>query len=167
MRIYKYRKDTTGNNHSHLRARFSSCDRIMFSHGNNQSTGETPIMRIDFATFQAAVATAMKAIMVQLNNTNGNGNSIDNPTRSKDQRHQQVSTYRTTPNHKSKNKNRKSCYKRGSSSTPGTTKRQQPVAAHTPTNPATSTPRTSYAEIRPKCGKCIFHHYGACRKLHC
>ena len=82
----------------------------MSSHRNNQDTGETPILQIDSATFQAAVTAALTAVMMQLNanNTNKNGNSIDNSYQSNNHKNQRVTAYQGTPNPKLKSRKRES-----------------------------------------------------------
>lgn len=109
----------------------------MSSHGNNQLAGETPVLQMDPATFLAAVTVAVTAIMAQLNanNPNGNGNGVGNSNRSNNQGNQWGTTCQDTPNSKLKGMKRKLGNKKGSSSTQGPTKRQQPVAVHTPTCP--------------------------------
>lgn len=46
-------------------------------------------------------------------------------------------------------------------------KKQQIVAVHTATIPATPVQVRQYVGILPKCNKCNFHHSGACQEMHC
>lgn len=79
--------------------------RIMPSRGSNQHTGVIPIIRMDPATFQAVVTAAVIAIMAPLsaNNTNRNGNGVDNPNYGDNQGHQQVCSCNDTPNYEPEN----------------------------------------------------------------
>ena len=140
----------------------------MSSHGNNQPTGETPILQIASATFQAAVTAVVIAVMAHLNATNPNENrkSVDNSNCSNNQVNQQVSTWQDTLNPKPKNMKRRFKNEKGSSSTQGHTKKQQAGVVHTPTNLITSTPTTPYLGNLPHCKKCNYHNYGVCWELY-
>ena len=87
MYVYKYRWDTTRNDHSTYEISSHHAIEIMSSHGDNQYTGETPILRIDSATFQATITAAVTAVMAQLNanNTNENGICVHTSNRSDNQ----------------------------------------------------------------------------------
>ncbi|CAI9302452.1 unnamed protein product [Lactuca saligna] len=74
----------------------------MSFHRNNGHTLETPLLQMDFTTFQVAVTAVVPAAMAQLNanNTNRGGNSIDNTSRTNDHGNQRVIAYQGTPNPK-------------------------------------------------------------------
>ncbi|XP_023766303.1 uncharacterized protein LOC111914829 [Lactuca sativa] len=68
---------------------------------------------------------------------------------------------------KGKDNKKHSGNKRKGQQTQKCTKKQQIVAVHAATTPATLAPTKPYAGNIPKCDKCNFHHNGACREMHC
>lgn len=141
----------------------------MSSHKDNKHAHDTPLMRMDSATIQAAGTAAVTVAMAQLNinNTNKSGNSVDHSSRSNNPGNQWVTTYQGTKNPKLKIRKRKSGSKRKGWSTQGSSKKQHVVVVHATMTPTTSTPARPYVGSLPKCNKCNFHHNGAWQKRCC
>ena len=83
--------------------------RIMSSSGNNQPSNKTPILHIDAATLQAAVAAVVTTFLTHINSGNANKTEkgVDNPDRVNDPRNQQIVTVATAQNKSSEFKKRK------------------------------------------------------------
>ena len=148
----------------------------MSSPKNSQPTDETLILHIDSATFQAAVT----AVMAQFhsNNPNKRRNNINPSERSNYQGNQRALTHKGTLTQKPKSKKRIFWDNKKCKSSQRTAKIRQPVVAFeattsvapttVPTNIlVTQIPAKKYVGSLPECTKCIFHHLGDCRKLHC
>ena len=120
---------------------FLSCNRIMPPKKHNQPTSNISILQIDAAMFQAAVTSAVAAVMAHLNanNTNVSGNTIDNPDRGNDQVQQRVPICKDTSNLKPNTLKRKFENKKGSCSTQEPNRGQRTGAVNTPIRPVIPT----------------------------
>ena len=136
----------------------------MLSSGNNQPSNETPILHIDTATLQAAVAAAVTTFLTHINsgNTSKTDKGVESLDGSTKPGNQQIVTVTGSQSRKTENKKRKRQAQKERKKSQRLAMQQQQV--ETLGIPVPSRP---YEGKIPKCEKCSFHHHWAYHEMQC